>query len=99
MGERSLEKRRWTGKPRLTEHYRFAHQVRLRDRDDELLVNWCEIKITDEQGQCVYRNAFATDYALNTQNVAEIISAGRARWKIENEKNNMLKTKGVSLRT
>jgi len=28
------------------------------------------------------------------QNVAEIVSAGRTRWKIENENNNTLKTKG-----
>ena len=89
-----IEKRRWTGKQRLTERYRIAHQVPLRDSDDALLVNWCEIEIIDEQGRIVYRNAFATDYALDAQNVTEIVSAGRTRWKIENENNNTLKTKG-----
>ena len=89
-----IEKHEWTGKQRLTERYRIAHQVPLRDSDDALLVNWCEIEITDEQGRVVYRNAFATDYALDAQNVAEIVRAGRTRWKIENENNNTLKTKG-----
>jgi hypothetical protein len=31
------------------------------------------------------------------ENVAEIIEAGRARWKVENENNNVLKTKGYHL--
>lgn len=89
-----IEKRRWTGKQRLTERYRIAQQVPLRDSDDALLVNWCEIEVIDEQGHLVYRNAFATDYVLGAHNVADIVSAGRTRWKIENENNNTLKTKG-----
>lgn len=60
-----IEKRRWTGKQRLTERYRIARQVPLRDSDDAQLINWCEIGIMDEQGQLVYRNAFATDYAVD----------------------------------
>nr|WP_209005071.1 ISNCY family transposase [Methylotuvimicrobium buryatense] len=91
-----IEKRRWTGKQRLTERYRIAQQVPLRDSDDALLVNWCEIEVIDEQGHIVYRNAFATDYALGAHNVADIVSAGRTRWKIENENNNTLKTKGYN---
>ena len=35
-----------------------------------------------------------TDYAITPANVVEIIEAGRSRWKIENENNNTLKTKG-----
>lgn len=89
-----VEKRRWTGKQRLTERYRWVNQVPLRDSDDALLVNWCEIEIADEHGKVVYRNAFATDRTLNAHNVADIVSAGRTRWKIENENNNTLKTKG-----
>ena len=89
-----IEKRHWTGKKRLTERYRIAQQVPLRDSDDALLVNWCEIEVIDEQGHLVYRNAFATDYALGAHNVADIVSTGRTRWKIENENNNTLKTKG-----
>ena len=38
-----LEKSRWNGKQRLTERYRYINQVPLRDSDDALLVNWCEV--------------------------------------------------------
>ena len=42
----------------------------------------------------LYRNAFATDLALGDGNVAEVAEAGRSHWKIENENNNTLMTKG-----
>lgn len=35
-------------------------------------------------------NAFATNFGLTTHNIP-IVAAGRARWKIENENNNVLK--------
>ncbi|MFA7241961.1 MAG: hypothetical protein WC091_17750 [Sulfuricellaceae bacterium] len=62
--------------------------------DDALLVNWCELVTTDINGEVIYRNAWATSHAINADNVAEIVKAARARWKIENENNNTLKTKG-----
>ena len=92
-----LEKRRWTGKQRLTERYRIARQVPLRDSDDALLVNWCEVEIIDEQGGIVYRNAFVTDHSITADTVVEIVRAGRTRWKIENENNNTLKNNGYNL--
>ena len=57
-------------------------------------VNWCELTTTTAEGKVLYRNAFATDLALSDGNVAEVVEAGRSRWKIENENNNTLKTKG-----
>ncbi|WP_082081589.1 hypothetical protein [Methylocucumis oryzae] len=91
-----LEKQRWTGKQRLTERYRFAHQVPLRDSDDALLVNWCEVEITDELGGIIYRNAFVTDHPITADTVVEIVRVGRTRWKIENENNNTLKNNGYN---
>jgi len=41
-------------------------------------------------------NTFITNYELNNKNVTEIAEARRARWKIENENNNHLKTKGYN---
>jgi hypothetical protein len=35
--------------------------------------------------------------AVNRENVAELAASGRARWKIENEAFNVLKTKGYNL--
>ncbi|MFO7092689.1 ISNCY family transposase, partial [Arthrospira platensis PCC 7345] len=39
----------------------------------------------------------ATNYPLSDENVAEVVRAGRTRWKVENENNNTLKTKGYHL--
>jgi len=85
---------RWNGKWRETDTYRYAEAIPLRDGDDALTVNWCEITTTDPGGKVLYRNAFATRLALDDDRVIEVIEAGRSRWKIENENNNTLKTKG-----
>jgi prenyltransferase beta subunit len=45
----------------------------------------------------VFHNAFVTNHVLNIENVAEIVEAGRCRWKTENENHNVLKTKGYNL--
>lgn len=89
-----VEKSRWTGKQRQIFRYRFVNGVPLRNSDDALMVNWCELEICSETGKRIYRNAFVTDYALSADNVEAIAAAGRTRWKIENENNNTLKTKG-----
>jgi hypothetical protein len=91
---RTVVRTRWTGKRRETDTYRYAEAVPLRDADDALKVNWCELTTTTADGKVLYRNAFATDLALDDGNVAEAVEAGRSRWKIENENNNTLKTKG-----
>ena len=67
------------------------------DSQDALKVNWCELTITNADGAVLYRNSFITDWEINDQNVAGLVAAGRARWKIENEHNNVLKTKGYHL--
>jgi hypothetical protein len=85
---------RWTGRRRETDTYRFAESVPLRDADDALMVSWCEITTTGEDGKVLHRNAFATSLAVDAGNVVEVVEAGRSRWKIENENNNTLKTKG-----
>ena len=69
----------------------------LRDDDDALLVNWCEITVTRADGKQLYKNAFATDHWITDQTVAAIVLSGRTRWKVENENNNTLKTKGYNL--
>ncbi|MBK8326354.1 MAG: hypothetical protein IPL02_04655 [Moraxellaceae bacterium] len=57
-------------------------------------MQWFELVTTDEAGKEIYRNAFVTNHAVSDKNVAEAVEAGRGRWKIENENNNTLKTKG-----
>jgi len=85
------------GKQHYTDTYRFVNQVPLRDSDDALQVNWCELVTTNAVGKIVYKNAFVTDHLINEKNVVAMVAAGRARWKIENENNNTLKTKGYNL--
>jgi hypothetical protein len=85
------------GKRTDTETYRFVNQVPLRDGEDALHVNWCELTTTRQDGKITYHNAFATNHAITAENVAEIVRAGRTRWKVENENNNTLKTKGYHL--
>ena len=77
--------------------YRWANGMPLTDSQDALKINWCELTITDADGTVLYRNSFITDWKISPQNVAGLVAAGRARWKIENESNNVLKTKGYHL--
>jgi hypothetical protein len=94
-----LLKLRVKGKSNRWEHhqYRWANGVPLTEGEDALKLNWCEVTITDGQATVLYRNAFITDWNITADNVAGLVSAGRARWKIENENNNVLKTKGYHL--
>lgn len=90
--------RRWkNGKKFEIYTYRYANQVPLRDGEDALPVNWCELTVTTEEGKIIYKNAFVTNYKISHKNVEGIVAAGRTRWKIENENNNTLKTKGYHL--
>lgn len=91
---RTVVKTRWTGTERLMDTYRYVPQVPLRDSDDALLVNWCELTTTTTTGKVVYTNAWVTSHSITDDTVVALVAAGRSRWKIENENNNVLKTKG-----
>ena len=93
----TVEVERWKGKRLFRDTYSFLNGVPLRDGKDALAVNWCQIITKDENGKVVYKNAFATNFEISEKNVIQIVADGRARWKIENENNNVLKTKGYHL--
>jgi hypothetical protein len=96
-GLQVFKRRVKTPKGHWEEHtYRFANGVPLADGDDALKVNWCEVTIT-RKGEQIYHNAFVTDWEITAQNVGEIVATARARWKIENENNNVLKNRGYHL--
>lgn len=88
---------RWTGTYTETSTYRYLNQVPLKNEDDALLVNWCELTVTKPDGKVVYKNSFATNHTITDETVVAIVLAGRTRWKVENENNNTLKTKGYNL--
>ena len=85
------------GGQRVTHRFRWISQVPLRDAKDALPVNWFEIEIGNAAGEVTYRNSFITDLPVGRDNVAELAACGRARWKIENETFNVLKTGGYHL--
>jgi hypothetical protein len=78
-------------------HYRWANDVPLTEGENALTVNWLEVTITNKAGEVLYRNSFITDWEVGEKNVVGLVSGARARWKIENESNNVLKTKGYHL--
>lgn len=89
---------RFDGKKHLMYTYSYVEGVPLRDGKDSLLVNFIEINVKErETGKQVYHNGFVTNHPLNDETLPLIIDCGRARWKIENENNNTLKTQGYHL--
>ena len=75
-----------------------GNRVPLRAQPPAESVNWCEVTITRAvDGKQMYHNAFVSDHPITDQIVAEMVSAGRSRWKGENEGHNVLKTKGYHL--
>jgi hypothetical protein len=92
------DERVWTGRGHERCVYRWVSGVPLRAEAPALLVQWCELTISDEKtGTIRYHNAWATDYPLTAATVAAICRAGRCRWKIENETINVLKNHGYHL--
>jgi len=85
-------------KNRWEEHtYRYANGVPLVEGEGALKLNWCEVTITGKHRKTPYHNAWVSDWKIDEKNVASIVATGRCRWKIENENNNTLKTKGYHL--
>lgn len=87
------------GRPgkRLTYIYRWLNELPLRGTADALHVNWLSVEILNAKGKRTYYNSFVTDLPVSAQTVAGIAACGRARWKIENETFNVLKTNGYHL--
>lgn len=78
--------------------YRFINDVLLQDGKQALAVNWIEMTVVNAKtGAQLYYNTFITHHRLSTATVAQVAQAGRGRWKIETENNNVLKTKGYHL--
>jgi hypothetical protein len=73
-------------------------EVFLRGGKGALSVNWFEItSVHATTGEQLYHNSFITNHPITDDNVADLAQAGRGRWKIENENNNVLKTKGYHI--
>jgi hypothetical protein len=92
------ESRHWNGRFTEVSMYRFVNDVLFRDGQETLAVNGCEITVVNAKtGEQRYHNSFMTNHRVTADNVAEVAQAGRGRWKIANENNNVLKTKGYHI--
>jgi hypothetical protein len=95
--EERVEKK-WTGRYKQKSTYRWINGVPLRDSKDALMVNYLHLQIiNDNTGKVVYTNSWITDKEISAENVQLLASCARARWKIENEHNNVLKNRGYNL--
>ena len=85
--------------PNLIYQYRFAKQLPVRDSNDALKVNYVELQIRrggDRKPTQSFRFIISLD--VTEANAAEIVAAGRTRWKIENEGFNLLKKHGYNMK-
>lgn len=82
---------------RLTYVYEWLEGLPLRASADARLVNWFSLEILNAKGKRTYYNTFITDLTITADTIAQIAACGRARWKIENETFNVLKTNGYHL--
>ena len=90
--------RRWTGQYAEIITYRYTEHLPLTADPQALEVNWCEVTVTREDtGELLYHNAWITDFPITDTTVEALVRDGRTRWKVENENNNVLKTKGYHL--
>ena len=97
-GMTALQRRHWNGRFTEVRLYRYINDVRLRDGDDALSIHGFEGTVVNAKtGEQLYHNSFITNHRLRVDNVADVAQAGRGRWKIDNENNNVLKTKGYHL--
>lgn len=60
-------------------------------------VNYFEYEQFDRHGVRTYFNSWITDIDISKDNIEELVSIGRSRWKIENETFNTLKNQGYNL--
>jgi len=86
--------KKWNGKYHIISTYEYALNVPIKDGDKALKANWVQLTQVKEDGKQLYKNSFITDHTITDKNVGLIVTAGRTRWKIENENNNILTTKG-----
>lgn len=76
-----------------TYEFRWLNDVPLNESNEKIRVNFLELIQTSPKGKKTIWT-WITDFTINKNNVFQIMRGGRARWKIENETFNTLKTQG-----
>ena len=95
---RGMTVRKWTGREHLEYRYRWHNGVEIREGKPTLAANLLSLEIWNGgKGKATYRNSWVTNLEVNERDVREMAECARARWKIENEHNNVLKHHGYHL--
>lgn len=76
--------------------FEFLNQVPLNKSNPDVLVNVLDYWQISK-GEKITKFSWVTDLTITKENVFDIMLAGRARWKIENETFNTLKNQGYNL--
>ncbi|MBM9514027.1 transposase [Desulfogranum marinum] len=76
--------------------FKYLNNVLLNQSHPDLLVNVLEYYQVNKKGK-VTEFSWVTDIEITDDNVYQLMRAGRARWKIENETFNTLKNQGYNL--
>ena len=78
--------------------YELGHRSAAERQSDSRASTSSSFGSSRDSGKVNYRNAWVTDLVPTTDNIAQLVRAARARWKIENEAFNTLKNQGYHLK-
>ena len=76
--------------------YEWVTELPLNGSPDSPRINFIQLRIVSGP-EVTYHNAWVTDLVPTAANIAQLVRAGRARWKIKNEGFNTLKNHGYHL--
>ena len=79
-----------------THQYLWMNNVPLNAQKGASRVNLLHFEII-VNGKCIKRFTWITDIKIRKNNLEQIMKAGRARWKVENETFNTLKNQGYNM--
>ena len=81
--------------------YEWINEVPLNGGQNSIKVNYFryQLIVPDKNGEekVTYKNSWVTDKKIRENNIRKLVSAGRCRWKIENECFNTLKNQGYQM--
>jgi hypothetical protein len=95
---RTHEKTEWNGRNHLVYRYKWVNGIENRADGETMGVNHLYFEIYNrEKKEVTYKNSWITDIEISKGNAENMTARARARWKIENEHNNILKNHGYNL--
>jgi hypothetical protein len=86
------------GRNHLQYRHRWMNNIEIRADGENININYLYLEIyNEEKGEITYKNSWMTNKQIDKANVRHMAECARARWKIENENNNVLKNRGYNL--